>query len=62
MLLPVEVKFRKRVPVSDMFLRFMDNNNTNQGLFVTKDSIERKGRVFCIPVAMLPFCDLTPEI
>ncbi|MGE5343874.1 MAG: ATP-binding protein, partial [Candidatus Omnitrophota bacterium] len=31
MLLPVEVKFRKRVPVSDMFLRFMDNNNTNQG-------------------------------
>ncbi|NIM14978.1 MAG: AAA family ATPase [Candidatus Aminicenantes bacterium] len=57
---PIEVKFRKKISIPSSLLNFIDKFGTDTGIVITKDTIEKRDNVFCIPVTMLPFCSLTP--
>ena len=57
---PLEVKFRKKITVPACLLNFMETSGTDKGIIITRDCLEKRDNVFCIPAAMLPFCTLTP--
>lgn len=58
-LLPIEVKFRKSITTPTALKTFMSQYNVGKALIITKDFIEKKEGIFCIPVVMLPFCELS---
>ncbi|MCP5053994.1 MAG: ATP-binding protein, partial [bacterium] len=57
-MIPVEVKFRKKITMPAPLKRFMADYHSEHALVLTKESIKKEENVFYIPILMLPFCKL----
>lgn len=56
-IIPIEVKFRKTPKVPAVLKRFMEKQNSDKGIIITKDSLRIEDNVYFIPVTLLGFID-----
>jgi hypothetical protein len=55
LIIPIEVKFRKKVSIPIIFKNFAKQYSISHSIILSQDTINQEQNVYTIPVPLLPF-------